>query len=62
LHEAFGEDRVVGYAFSNVSPSLELMKQYYAAKSRQAAEKFFWKNSVALYRWAARTPEQPRVG
>jgi L-fuconolactonase len=52
----------VGYAFSNVSPSLELMKQYYAAKSRQAAEKFFWKNSVALYRWAARTPEQPRVG
>jgi L-fuconolactonase len=61
LHEAFGEDRVVGYAFSNISPGLELMKQYYAAKSRQAAEKFFWKNSVAVYHWAARTPEQPRV-
>jgi L-fuconolactonase len=61
LHTAFGEDRVIGYAFANVSPGLEILKEYYAGKSHQAAEKFFWKNSSAVYRWAPRTPQQPRA-
>jgi L-fuconolactonase len=61
LHAAFGEDRVIGYAFSNVSPGLDLMKDYYAAKPQQAAEKFFWKNSSAVYRWTPRAPAQPRI-
>ena len=60
----FGEDRVV-YAsgwptpIERIRSSLEIVRPYFMAKGRAAAEKFFWKNSVAAYKWPKRDPKQP---
>jgi predicted TIM-barrel fold metal-dependent hydrolase len=67
----FGEDRVifntnypqtVGQLVTKVSDITALTKAYYATKPRAAAEKFFWKNSLALYKWVKRAPGQPGPG
>jgi predicted TIM-barrel fold metal-dependent hydrolase len=55
----FGEDYLV-YAGVNQT-ALEVLKSYSMAKSRLAAEKFFWKNSVSAYRWVKRDPRQPQL-
>jgi L-fuconolactonase len=36
------------------------VRSYVEAKGRIASEKFFWKNSVAAYRWHPREADQPR--
>ena len=68
LTEWFGEDRVmfcsnypqsVGSVVSSVESIANLAKAYYAAKPREVCEKFFWKNSVKVYKWVRRSPEQP---
>lgn len=64
----FGEDRVmfcsnypqsVGPVVSTVAAITNLAKEYYAAKPRPAAEKFFWKNSANVYKWVRRSQSQP---
>jgi hypothetical protein len=30
-------------------------------KGRPAAEKYFWKNSIAAYKWVKRDPKQPQL-
>jgi len=64
----FGEDRIFfGSDWPNsdhVAPfqeTLSLVRAYIAQKSPAAAEKFFWKNSIAAYRWHRRTPNQPAL-
>lgn len=66
LTDAFGEDRVmfgsnwpetVGKA--TIAQSVALMRAYFADKPRSRAEKYFWKNSKAIYKWTARSPNQP---
>jgi L-fuconolactonase len=64
----FGEDRVVfgsdwpnAVGVSEVPDTVALVREYFSGKSRQAAEKFFWKNSVAAYKWIKRAPEQPSL-
>ena len=64
----FGEDRVVyGSDWPNSEPLgpypkvLGIVQRYVAEKSREAQEKYFWRNSIAAYRWKPRTEEQPRV-
>jgi predicted TIM-barrel fold metal-dependent hydrolase len=62
----FGEDRLL---FASDWPNsdqwapypavLNLVRDYFAAKGPAAAEKFFWRNSVAAYRWAKRDLGQP---
>lgn len=37
------------------------MREYFAANSRPAAEKFFWKNSIAAYKGVKRSSEQPSL-
>ena len=32
-----------------------------AEASRAAAEKYFWRNSLAAYKWARRDPSQPQL-
>jgi L-fuconolactonase len=66
LMNCFGEDRVVfgsdwpnAVGVSEVPDTVALVREYFSGKSRAAAEKFFWKNSVAAYKWIKRTPEQP---
>jgi predicted TIM-barrel fold metal-dependent hydrolase len=68
LMESFGEDRVVfgsdwpnAVGVSEVPDTVALVREYFAGKSRAAAEKYFWKNSVAAYKWVRRAPDQPRL-
>jgi L-fuconolactonase len=66
LTAAFGDDRVmfgsnwpetVGKA--TIPQSVSLMRSYFAGKSKSQAEKYFWRNSWAIYKWRRRTPQQP---
>jgi predicted TIM-barrel fold metal-dependent hydrolase len=62
----FGEDRLIfgsdwpnGDHWGSYTEVLSVVRQYFAEKGRSASEKYFWKNSVAAYRWAKRQPSQP---
>jgi L-fuconolactonase len=66
LCEVFGEDRVLyGSDWPNsdrMAPyekELAVVREYFDRKGRAAAEKYFWRNSVAAYRWVHRDPSQP---
>ena len=61
LYGLFGEDRVLyGSDWPNSDPMgvypvvFGLVHEYFSTKSRTAAEKYFWKNSQAAYRWKPR--------
>ena len=61
LWDAFGEDRLVYGSNWPVSESagtytrgIQIVKSYFAGKSEEAREKFFWKNSKDLYKWEER--------
>jgi predicted TIM-barrel fold metal-dependent hydrolase len=64
----FGEDRVLFgsdwpncVGVSEVPDTVALVREYFATKSRAAAEKYFWRNSIAAYRWIKRETGQPTV-
>jgi L-fuconolactonase len=38
---------------------LSLVREYFSSKGAAVAEKFFWKNSMAAYRWVKREAGQP---
>jgi predicted TIM-barrel fold metal-dependent hydrolase len=66
LFETFGADRVMyGSDWPNSDPSapyatgLAVVEEYFRAKGREAAEKYFWRNSVKAYRWVRRDSGQP---
>jgi predicted TIM-barrel fold metal-dependent hydrolase len=63
-----GEDRVVfgsdwpnAVGVSEVPDTVALVREYFSTKSREAAEKYFWKNSIAAYKWVKRAPNQPSL-
>jgi len=61
LWEIFGEDRMA-YASNwpvcersgSYSQCMNIVRSYFADKSENAREKFFWKNSQKIYRWKER--------
>ena len=64
----FGEDRILfGTDWPNsdgvgpIVPIVNLVKQYFATKPRALQEKYFWKNSVAAYKWVKRAATQPSL-
>jgi predicted TIM-barrel fold metal-dependent hydrolase len=64
----FGEDRILfGSDWPNsdhvasYQETLSLVRAYIAQKSPAVREKFFWKNSIAAYRWHRRMPNQPTL-
>jgi L-fucono-1,5-lactonase len=68
LYETFGEDRVMfGSDWPNsdgsATPeqSITLMRQYFSSKPGRATEKYFWANSMSVYKWLARAPDQPAI-
>jgi predicted TIM-barrel fold metal-dependent hydrolase len=68
LFGIFGEDHVLfGSDFPNsdqwgtYETVMSLVRPYFMAKGRAVAEKCFWKNSVAAYRWVKREAGQPRL-
>jgi predicted TIM-barrel fold metal-dependent hydrolase len=57
LYGAFGEDRVLfgtdypnSYGVATIAKEVALMKQFFSTKSRESAEKYFWKNAVSVYK------------
>jgi L-fuconolactonase len=67
LWSVFGEDRLLfGSDWPNSDPHatyaevLSVVRQYFGEKGRAAEEKYFWKNSLAAYRWVKRAASQPR--
>jgi L-fuconolactonase len=68
LWGVFGEDRVLyGSDWPNSDQWAEypkvlgLVREFFKGKDRSVAEKYFWKNSVAAYRWVKRDPLQPSL-
>jgi predicted TIM-barrel fold metal-dependent hydrolase len=65
IWDIFGEDRIV-YAsgwptpIDRIKMSLDITRPYVLAKGREAAEKFFWRNSIPAYRWVKRNSKQPQ--
>jgi predicted TIM-barrel fold metal-dependent hydrolase len=66
IWDVFGEDRILfGSDWPNsdhVAPfaqTLGLVRGYLARKSPEARERYFWKNSIAAYRWQRRRADQP---
>ncbi len=65
LWDTFGEDRLLyGSDWPNSDPFgtyaevVHTAQTYFAAKGRTATEKYFWKNSLAAYRWVKRDQKQ----
>ena len=68
LFDVFGQDRVVyGSDWPNSDnwdeypKVLHVVHEYFTAKGQTVAEKYFWKNSVAAYRWKKRAANQPSL-
>ena len=57
----FGSDWPNAVGVSEVPDTVALVREYFSTKSREAAEKFFWKNSLAAYKWVKRAPDQPSL-
>ncbi|MDP9172175.1 MAG: amidohydrolase family protein [Acidobacteriota bacterium] len=67
LYAIFGEDRLIyGSDWPNSDQwaeypvELKIVRAYFMAKGQAIAEKYFWKNSLAAYRWIHRESAQPK--
>ncbi|MDE3196807.1 MAG: amidohydrolase family protein [Acidobacteriota bacterium] len=67
LWNVFGEDRLVygsdwpnSDLWAEYPVEFKIVKAYFDAKGKTAAEKYFWKNSIKAYKWVHRDPTQPR--
>jgi len=68
LLDCFGEDRVVfgtnwpeTWGVATPAQIVALARAYFATRSRAAAEKFFWQNSLRFYKWKKRAKNQPSL-
>jgi L-fuconolactonase len=68
LFDVFGEDRVVfgsdwpnGNAVDHLDVIVRIARDYFSARTRSVQEKFFWKNSIAAFKWIKREPSQPHL-
>ncbi len=68
LWEIFGEDRLMyGSDWPNSDlwapypQVLKIVREYVSGKGPAPAEKIFWKNSMAAYRWVKREAAQPQA-
>ncbi|MBS1855146.1 MAG: amidohydrolase family protein [Acidobacteria bacterium] len=66
--DTFGEDKLVfgsdwpnAWAVDNLPLIVKIVRDYFDTKGRAAAEKYFWKNSLAAYRWKKRADGQPQL-
>lgn len=66
LWSTFGSDRLLyGSDWPNSEPLgtyrqvLAVVREYFKGKGREAEEKYFWRNSVAAYKWVKRAGNQP---
>jgi L-fuconolactonase len=68
LMEIFGEDRVVfgtdwpnSWGTATPAEIVAIARAYFATGTRAAAEKYLWKNSLAIYKWKKRAANQPSL-
>lgn len=68
MWDLFGEDRIFfgsdwpnSDALASYDETFGVAQGYIQTRSRAAQEKYFWKNSVAVYRWKARTDAQRKL-
>jgi L-fuconolactonase len=68
LMDTFGEDRVVfgtdwpnSWGTATPAEIVAIARAYFATRTRAAAEKYFWKNSLAVYKWKKRANNQPSL-
>ena len=66
LMETFGEDRVLfgsdwpnSVGTATLRQIVELTRGYFATRTAPAAQKYFWKNSLHVYKWIKRRDDQP---
>ena len=55
----FGSDWPNSDHVASVANTLRIVQAYVSPKGAAVCEKFFWKNSLAAYRWKKRTLDQP---
>ena len=55
----YGSDWPNSDTSGTYAKSLSTIQAYFAPKSRMAKEKFFWRNSLAVYKWVKRAANQP---
>ena len=65
LMTLMGEDRVMfggdwpnSVGTATIPQALALMRDYFASRPQRQAEKYFWRNSLAIYNWKPRTQAQ----
>jgi L-fuconolactonase len=68
LMDTFGEDRVVfgtdwpnSWGTATPAQIVDIARAYFATRTRAAAEKYFWKNSLSFYKWKKRAKNQPSL-
>lgn len=66
IWDSFGEDQILfGSDWPNsdhvaaFAETLAIVRGYVISKGQNVCEKFFWKNSVAAYKWHPRSTDQP---
>jgi predicted TIM-barrel fold metal-dependent hydrolase len=69
MWDVFGEDRLIygsdwpnSDLWAEYPVELKIVRGYFEAKGKAAAEKYFWKNSLAAYKWVHRDAKQPKLG
>lgn len=68
LWDLFGEDRIFfgsdwpnSDSTANYDETFAVAKSYVATRSASSQQKYYWKNSRAVYRWRPRTPQQSQL-
>lgn len=68
LWDLFGEDRIFfgsdwpnSDTLANYDDTFGVAQRYIATRSAAAQQKYFWKNSVSVYKWQARTAAQEKL-
>ncbi len=68
LYGIFGQDRLLygsdwpnSDRWAEYPQVLGIVREYFNAKGPAVAEKYFWRNSVAAYRWVKREAGQPQL-
>jgi L-fuconolactonase len=66
IWEMFGDDRLMfgsdwpnGDHWAPYADTFDIIRRYVTGRGPQALEKFFWKNSIGVYRWQQRAVAQP---
>jgi L-fuconolactonase len=57
-HILFGSDWPNSDSVASYDDTFPIVQRYIAGKGEKAAEKYFWKNSIAAYRWHPRRQDQ----